>query len=78
MLRAKMHAKLFSKLQRSIPEAIRHRLQLQATREFVLLQRGRIIELIPSQSFQATRGMLGEIDEAARRDYRDRRDKRCP
>jgi len=66
-------AKLSSKFQLSIPKAIRENLQLQAGQQFVLLERGPIIELVPVQSIQQARGMLAGID--ASMDYRDRHDR---
>jgi AbrB family looped-hinge helix DNA binding protein len=68
-------AKLSSKFQLSIPKAIRDNLKLRAGQQFVLLQRGNIIELIPSQSLLAARGMLADIGDEADRDYRDRSDR---
>ena len=64
-----MQAKLSSKFQLSIPKVIRDSLQLQSGQQLVLVQRGNIIELIPSQSLQAARGMLADIGDEADRDY---------
>ncbi len=65
-------AKLSSKFQLSIPKVIRNNLQLEAGQQFTLVERGRIIELIPVQSIESARGMLsikGYIDSS---EYRDR------
>ncbi len=69
-------AKLSSKFQLSIPKAIRENLQLQEGQQFVLVERGHIIELIPAQSLQTARGFLSDINESAVMDYRDRSERK--
>ncbi|MDQ7073728.1 MAG: AbrB/MazE/SpoVT family DNA-binding domain-containing protein [Gammaproteobacteria bacterium] len=67
-------AKLSSKFQLSIPKAVRDNLQLQAGQQFVLLERGHIIELVPVQTIQQMRGMLSGVK--ATMDYRDRQERK--
>ena len=66
-----IQAKLSSKFQLSIPKAIRENMALEPGQQFVLVQRGHIIELIPAQSLQDARGSLADL-RSADREYRDR------
>ncbi len=65
-------AKLSSKFQLSIPKVIRNNLQLEAGQQFTLVERGRIIELIPVQSIESARGMLSNKGYSDSSEYRDR------
>ena len=67
-----LQAKLSSKFQLSIPKAMRHDLGLQAGKQFTLVARGRIIELIPQQSISQARGMLSSCTYNDSSEYRDR------
>ncbi len=69
-------AKLSSKFQLSIPKAIREQLQLQAGQQFVFVPRGHIIELVPTENLQSSRGRLAGIGKVAEMDYRDRRERK--
>ncbi|MBL4621269.1 MAG: AbrB/MazE/SpoVT family DNA-binding domain-containing protein [Immundisolibacteraceae bacterium] len=69
-----LKAKLSSKFQFSIPKAIRENMALEPSQQFVLVQRGHIIELIPVQSLQDARGSLADIRNADRKS-RDRSDR---
>ncbi len=70
-----MQAKLSSKFQLSIPKAIRENLQLQAGQQFTIVERGHIIELIPTISLQKARGSLEMSGYSDSSDYRDREDR---
>ncbi len=72
MVKHMMQAKLSSKFQLSIPKAVRDNLQLEPGQQFVLLERGHIIELIPAQRLEDTRGLLSSLKDKAPMDYRDR------
>jgi len=67
-----MQAKLSSKFQLSIPKSVRENLQLQAGQQFILLERGHIIELIPAQRLDEARGLLADITSDGMMEYRDR------
>lgn len=70
-----MQAKLSSKFQLSIPKAIRENLNLQAGQQFTLVERGHIIEMIPSQSLQDARGLLSTLSYSDSSEYRDRKER---
>ena len=67
-----LQTRLSSKLQVSIPKAMRNALDLKAGQQFTLIARGRIIELIPQRSITEARGMLADHDCADSSEYRDR------
>lgn len=73
-----MQAKLSSKFQLSIPKAVRENLHLQAGQLFTLVERGRIIELIPTQDLQQARGLLSSLCCHDSSEYRDRKDRMTP
>ncbi len=70
-----MQAKLSSKFQLSIPKAIRENLHLQAGQQFTLVERGHIIEMIPTQSLQKARGSLSTASYSDSSEYRDREER---
>ena len=67
-----IQAKLSSKFQLSIPKTIRDNLQLQAGQQFTLVERGHIIELIPTLNLNQARGSLNTPCYGHSAEYRDR------
>ena len=65
-------ATLSSKYQLAIPKAIRETLALEAGQKFTVIPKGRVIELVPTPSLQAMRGI---ITNANPKHYRDRQDR---
>lgn len=70
-----LRARLSSKFQLSIPKAIRDDLHLQAGRQFTLVARGNIIELIPLRTIEDARGMLSSCEYKHSSEYRDRQER---
>jgi AbrB family looped-hinge helix DNA binding protein len=70
-----MQAKLSSKFQFSIPKAIRENLRLQAGQQFTIVERGHIIELIPTKDLHQARGSLSALRCADSSEYRDREER---
>lgn len=60
---------LSSKYQIAIPKALRIELGLEAGQEFVVIPKGKVLELVPAGSIESARGMLTGADPA---NYRDR------
>mgnify|MGYP000376648929 CR=1 FL=1 len=67
-----IQAKLSSKFQLSIPKIIRENLHLHAGQQFTLVERGHIIELIPTLSLQKAHGSLATDCYSHSAEYRDR------
>ncbi|MCI5217778.1 MAG: AbrB/MazE/SpoVT family DNA-binding domain-containing protein [Candidatus Electrothrix sp. LOE2] len=67
-----LQTKLSGKFQVSIPKAMRHDLDLRAGQRFILVARGRIIEMIPHLSIKEARGMLSDCEYTDSSEYRDR------
>ena len=62
--------KLSDKFLLSIPKAVRENMALEPGQQFVLVERGHIIELVPTQSLHNARGSLADL-RSADREYRD-------
>ena len=69
-----LEVKLSNKFQLIIPKAVRENMALEPGQQFVLVERGHIIELIPAQSLLNARGSLVDLCSADR-EYRDRSDR---
>ena len=65
-------ATLSSKFQLSIPKAVRSELDLEAGQQFVVLVKGRAIELVPLRTVENARGLLEGADPTGYRDRADR------
>ena len=69
-------AKLSSKFQLSIPKAIRDHQNLQAGQLFTIVERGHIIELVPTRNLKDARGMLQSSSYKETSEYRDRAERK--
>jgi bifunctional DNA-binding transcriptional regulator/antitoxin component of YhaV-PrlF toxin-antitoxin module len=72
-----IHATLSSNYQLSFPKTAHEQLGLEPGQQFVVIARGRVIELVPTQSLQQARGMLAGLSNAPM-DYRDRSERLVP
>ena len=64
--------KLSSKYQLVIPKKIRESLALDAGQEFIVLTKGKVIELVPVDSLESARGLLKGANPEGYRDHGDR------